>query len=149
MDLTLEPCSATSADAIRLLDLLSQTLADITGDSGRGSFDPDDMSAERALFVIARDGGAAVGCGAYRQLAADIGEVKRMYALPGTRGVGAAILAFLEQRARADGYRELWLETRLVNTRAVQFYERRGYARIPNFGKYAGRSEAVCFGKIL
>jgi ribosomal protein S18 acetylase RimI-like enzyme len=30
---------------------------------------------------------------------------------------------------------------------AVAFYERHGYRVIPNFGKYAGRAEAVCLGK--
>jgi hypothetical protein len=31
----------------------------------------------------------------------------------------------------------------------VTFYERRGYSRIPNFGKYVGKEEAVCFEKRL
>lgn len=47
------------------------------------------------------------------------------------------------------GYTEFWLETRSVNARAVSFYERRGYRKIPNFGKYIGRQEAVCLGKPL
>ena len=47
------------------------------------------------------------------------------------------------------GYHALWLETRLVNERAVRFYESRGYKRIPNFGKYVGNTAAVCFEKRL
>ncbi|MDG2535489.1 GNAT family N-acetyltransferase [Sphingomonas sp. HITSZ_GF] len=103
-----------------------------------------------AIFALAFDGeGRAAGCGAYRPLGEGVAEVKRMFAAPGSRGIGAALLAFLEARAAADGYRELWLETRLVNERAVRFYEKHGYLRIPNFGKYAGRPEAVCLAKRL
>ncbi|MGX9944513.1 GNAT family N-acetyltransferase [Bradyrhizobium sp. BTAi1] len=55
----------------------------------------------------------------------------------------------LEAAALGFGYHAIWLETRRVNARAVAFYERHGYRRIPNFGKYAGRPEAVCFEKRL
>lgn len=108
------------------------------------------MRGAGAAFVIARTAsGAAVGCGGYRPLQPGVAEVKRMFATPGGAGVGAAILRELERRARADGYAALWLETRAVNRRAVGFYQSQGYRRIPNFGKYAGRSDAVCFAKDL
>ncbi len=146
----IERCSPEHPDALTVLDKLSDALAAINGSSGRNSFDPGDVTVARALFVVGRDSlNAPVGCGAYRPLSPDIAEVKRMYAAPGTVGLGAEILAFLEEKARADGYEALWLETRLVNDRAVRFYQRHGYIRIPNFGKYVGRPEAVCFGKRL
>jgi ribosomal protein S18 acetylase RimI-like enzyme len=139
-----------SPDAQALLARLSETLEGITGDSGNASFNVDDVRADTARFVIARDhAGKAVGCGAFRPLQDGIAEVKRMYSCPETKGVGAAILAFLESEARSLGYVALWLETRLVNERAVRFYERHGYRRIPNFGKYAGNPKAVCFEKRL
>jgi len=47
---------------------------------------------------------------------------------------------------RTSGY---GFETRLVNARAVAFYERRGYARIANYGRYRGNDAAACFGKAL
>lgn len=135
-------------DARALMDELSDALAAITGDSGRASFDPDDVRAVRACFVIARDAhGRALGCGAFRPLGDAVAEVKRMYARPGTAGVGSAVLRFLEAEARRLGFAALWLETRLVNARAVAFYERRGYQRIPNYGKYTGNPQAVCFAK--
>jgi ribosomal protein S18 acetylase RimI-like enzyme len=146
--LTISLDDPASADAAALMADLSAVLARITGDNGRASFDPDDVRGPRACFVVARDAyGQAVGCGALRPLHEDIAEVKRMYARPGTRGVGAAILSHLEAAAAGFGYRAIWLETRLVNQRAVSFYERHGYCRIPNFGKYVGRPEAVCFEK--
>jgi RimJ/RimL family protein N-acetyltransferase len=64
-------------------------------------------------------------------------------------GIGAAILAWLEEAARQLGYREIWLETRVVNAKAVGFYLKQGYVKIPNYGVYVGREEAVCFAKRL
>lgn len=143
-------CDPDSADARVLADELSDALAAITGASGKASYSPDDARVARSLFVVARDeDGRLLGCGALRPLEGHVGEVKRMYARPGTQGVGAALLAHIEHAAQAFGYRELWLETRRVNTRAVAFYLGHGYAEIPNYGKYIGRPEAVCFGRTL
>ena len=137
----IDACELASADAQVLVEELSATLAAITGDSGKASFAPDG-----AYFVVARaDDGSLLGCGAVRPLADGVGEIKRMYARPGTRGVGAAILAHLG----GCGYRELWLETRKVNARAVNFYLKHGYTVIPNYGQYVGRPEAVCFAKTI
>jgi ribosomal protein S18 acetylase RimI-like enzyme len=47
------------------------------------------------------------------------------------------------------GYSEAWLETRRVNSRAVNFYLKHGYREIPGFGKYAGLPEAICMAKEL
>ncbi len=62
---------------------------------------------------------------------------------------GNALLTFLETSAKRMGYTELWLETRIVNHRAVQFYKKNGYIRIENYGPYIGREEAVCFSNPL
>lgn len=137
-------------DAILLLDELSDTLKAITGASGRTSFDPEDVRVARSIFVMARDEeGNAVGCGAFRPIDDATAEVKRMYTRDKGRGVGSLILAYLEEKAKEFGYKALRLETRLVNAQAVSFYASRGYNRIPNFGRYAGRPEAVCFEKEL
>lgn len=121
--LTFEFVDPECPDALELLNALSIALAAITGDSGRSSFDPSDVRAEGGLFVIARgQDGRALGCGTYRRLHAGVAEIKRMFAVPGSKGVGAAILELLERRARDAGYDKLWLETRLVNERAIRFY---------------------------
>jgi GNAT superfamily N-acetyltransferase len=143
-------CDPEHPDALALVDELSAALAAITGDSGKSSFSAADTRVARSLFVVARsDEGALLGCGALRPLDGAVGEVKRMYARPGRRGVGAALLGFIEREAAKFGYRELWLETRRVNTRALGFYRRHGYGEIANYGKYVGREEAVCLGKRL
>lgn len=137
-------------DSVRLMEELSTALEAITGDSGKASFDAIDVVGPAACFVVARDdNGSAVGCGAFRPLQPGVAEVKRMYARHGTSGVGSAVLRFLETEAAALGYQAVWLETRLVNRRAVDFYAARGYTRIANYGKYIGNPLAVCFEKQL
>ena len=140
------------ADAQALIAELSQTLAAITGSSGQASFDLDDVRGPRAGLALARDAqGRALGCGALRAMGddddGDAAEIKRMYARPGTAGVGAALLHFLEQQAAQWGYATLRLSTRRVNTRAVAFYERQGYRPIAGYGRYALSDVSVCFEK--
>lgn len=137
-------------DAIRLLEELSESLESITGNSGKGSFNQSDVCVPRALFVIARNqNGEAIGCGGIRPIDENIAEVKRMYAKIRGLGIGTEILTYLETQAHKLGYSALWLETRVVNDQAVSFYESKGYYRIPNYGKYIGNLEAVCFEKRL
>lgn len=139
-----------AAEAQALLAELDGALQAISGDSGSGAFRADDARGAAGRFAVARDAqGRALGCGALRPLEEGVAEVKRMYARPGTQGVGSALLAWLEAEARRIGYRALRLETRLVNTRAVQFYLKHGYRRIDNFGRYAGNPAAACFEKSL
>lgn len=138
-----------SLEALNLMEELSKTLENITGDSGKNSFNVNDISDSRALFVIAYDDNKAVGCGAIRPIDKKIGEIKRVYAKAKGNGIGGEILSFLEGEAKKLGYSKLWLETRLINTRAVAFYEHKGYSRIKNYGKYAARSECVCFEKLI
>jgi GNAT superfamily N-acetyltransferase len=146
----IEPEDPGSPISVALLDSLSDTLSKITGDSGRSSFNPDDVRGPRSLFVVARDpSGVAVGCGAFRPLQGDVAELKRMYAVPGSAGVGTALLGYLEEAAKRVGYSELWLETRRVNTNAINFYLKRSYTLIPNFGRYVGNTAAVCLAKRL
>ena len=47
------------------------------------------------------------------------------------------------------GYTEAVLETRRVNTHAVAFYLRCGYAEISRYGRYAARPETICLQKSL
>jgi GNAT superfamily N-acetyltransferase len=144
----IKPENPESDEATSLLTELSQKLAEITGNDGKSSFDISDMFAPRSLFVVAKNKNEkAVGCGAIRPISDEIAEIKRMYSKE--KGVGTAVLKYLETKAFEFGYKELRLETRRVNEYAVNFYLKNGFREIPNYGKYAGRPEAVCFSKIL
>jgi len=132
-----------------LLASLSAELESITGDSGRNSFDSKDAELPRSAFVIAIDGlsNESLGCGAIRPVDTSTAELKRMYSSRSGRGIGTSILGFLESKSRYFGYSRIVLETRRVNTIAVRFYLSKKYREIPNYGKYVGRAECICFEK--
>ena len=151
--ITILAADAAGPDAQLLLDALSAALLRINGDSGRSSFDVE-AATPRGGFYIARNGaGELLGCAALRPLdgVADspVGELKRMYARPGSAGVGAALLAHVESQARRHGYQALHLSTRVINTRAVAFYAKHGYAPVIAWGKYVGAAQSTCLGKTL
>ncbi|EKY3217661.1 GNAT family N-acetyltransferase, partial [Cronobacter turicensis] len=62
---------------------------------------------------------------------------------------GSQLLSAAERFARDFGYQQAWLETRRTNQRAVEFYLRRGYEIIDNYGRYVGQEDAVCFARAL
>jgi len=138
-----------SPSARLLLAELSAALQALTGDSGRSSFDPDDVRGPRAQFLVAYDAGnIPVACGAVRPLDEDRAEIKRMYARPGSRA-GQLVLAALESYARSVGYSSAALSTRRVNERALAFYARHGYRETPPFGAYVTKPQSICLGKPL
>lgn len=148
--ITVEKSDPFSPDSCSLIEKLSAELAAITGDSGKSNFTIDSMDGDRSLWVLARnEKGDATGCGAIRPLTENIAELKRMFSDRSAPGVGKALLSFLETSAKNMGYTEIWLETRHVNHKAVNFYKNNGYVLIENYGPYIGRDEAVCFSKVL
>ncbi|PUW98622.1 GNAT family N-acetyltransferase, partial [Cronobacter sakazakii] len=117
-DYLIEPSDPTHPDAIVLLAALSETLAALTGSSGRQSFNNDDVRAEGATFLLARNAsGTAIGCVACRPLKPGIAEIKRLFALPDNPGAGSQLLSAAERFARDAGYDQAWLETRRTNPR--------------------------------
>ncbi|EOC1333601.1 N-acetyltransferase [Cronobacter turicensis] len=149
-DYLIEPSDPTHPDAIVLLAALSETLAALTGSSGKQSFDNDDVRVKGAIFLLARNAsGVAIGCVACRPLQPGVAEIKRLFALPDNPGAGSQLLSAAERFARDFGYQQAWLETRRTNPRAVEFYLRRGYEIIDNYGRYVGQEDAVCFARTL
>jgi ribosomal protein S18 acetylase RimI-like enzyme len=84
-------------------------------------------------FLVGEHDGAGtlrvVAMGALRPLSAERGEIKRMRVHPSMqgRGYGRAVLLALEERARQLGYRELELETGVLQTAAIGLYTSHGF----------------------
>ncbi|SDZ51235.1 GNAT family N-acetyltransferase [Herbiconiux ginsengi] len=121
---------------------------------GRDDHEPGDPPTADSVpvFLVARSPeGAAIGCGGLRPLTGGGAEIKRMYVAPEARGTGVstAILRAIEDEARALGVACLLLETGTEQPDAIRFYEREGYARIPNFGPYADSDISVCYARNL
>ncbi len=153
MSLSIAAEPMDSADAFRLIAGLDAGLAALYPPEQR--FGPN-LKAEqledgRGTFLVARDGGRAVGCGALRALDATSAEVKRMYVEPDQRGngVGRAVLRRLEAAARDMGVQHLVLETGVHQGAAIALYRSAGFAPIDCWGEYASSPTSVCFGKDL
>lgn len=134
------------ADAQAMLDRLSSTLLRVANASGEDTFDYRHVRQPRSVFFVAYASKRPIGCAALRPISSSIAELKRMYA---EFGRGSHLLLGMENAAKDLRYRELWLSTRVINTRAVNFYLKHGYRKIPNYGKYVGRTESICFAKPL
>jgi len=142
-----------SPDALRLVAALDAHLA--------GRYQPEHrfgphLKAEHVApgigaFVIAREDGKAVGCGALRRRDAATVEVKRMYVEPAMRGRGVArqILDHLESTARTMGAERLVLETGVQQQEAIGLYHSAGFTVIDCFDEYLGIPTSVCFEKNL
>jgi GNAT superfamily N-acetyltransferase len=153
MKITVTPEPFDSADAKRLIAALDEHLASrYSADQRFGpNLRPEQVATGLGTFVIARDGGRAVGCGALRRLDETTAELKRMYVEPDLRGRGIAreILDHLEAAARAMGIRRLVLETGIYQAEAIGLYRRAGFNPVRCWGEYEGVLTSVCFEKNL
>lgn len=61
------------------------------------------------------------------------------------RGLGAAVLAWIEAEARNAQERNVWVVASQINTGAIRFYERHGFATAAEFEglAYDGRTEIL------
>ena len=86
-------------------------------------------------FLVVRDAGEPLGCGAVRVLEPGSAELKHMWVSPRLRGrgIGRALLAALEAEARALGCATVRLDTSPLLAEAVALYRSVGYGEIPRY----------------
>lgn len=101
--------------------------------------------------VVYYEANEAVACGAFKKIAVDSVEIKRMFTLPKVRGKGYAsqILRDLEQWAQELGFQRCVLETGKAQPEAIALYRKSSYEEIENYGPYKGVENSLCFQKIL
>jgi GNAT superfamily N-acetyltransferase len=97
--------------------------------------EPHELEPPGGAFLLAEDRGVAVACGGLRTLAPGLGEIKRMYVVPGARrrGIARTIIAELERIARELGHDRVRLDTNAVQPEAVALYHASGYAEIADY----------------
>ena len=100
---------------------------------------------------VARDSGEAAGMAALVERGDGTAELKRMFVPPPARGRGIAgdLLVAVEVHASGHGIRLIQLETGPLQDAAIRLYERCGFRLIPNFGKYVGDPNSVCYEKVI
>jgi GNAT superfamily N-acetyltransferase len=89
----------------------------------------DAFTGPGTAWLVGYDDDRAVCCGGLRPLEAAVGEIKRMFVTDTARrrGHGRTLLAALERRAAAAGYRHVRLFTTEVLVEARALYESAGY----------------------
>jgi len=149
--ITIAPGDVRAAESVLMLKRLTAELAARYNDDGVGGFQPSYVDQPRSGFLVARLAGAAVGCGVYRPLEHDIGEVKRMYVDPDFRGrgIGRQLLAALEEKLVEAGFSKVRLEAGTSQPEALRLYQSMGYRRIAPYGFYREDPRSVCFEKVL
>ena len=117
---------------------------------GEGPWD-EDLHHIRQMYldsggelVVGAEAGRVVAMGALKRLSASRAEVKRMRVHPALqrRGLGQAILTYLEARAADLGYMVVQLKTTIQQTAARGLYTKNGYGEV-------GRKEIEGFEVIM
>jgi putative acetyltransferase len=150
MALTMDREPADTAEAIALLRARDAESNALYPPHSQFHIPIDSHADESIVFIVAREDGAAVGCGAL-QLHDFYAELKSIYLVPGARGrrLGERIVEALEEISRDLGLLDLKLETGVRSPAAIRTYERLGYRRCGRFGDYPDEPLSVFMEKRL
>ena len=149
IDITIE--SPLQDDVRVLIAALNNTLLSLTPPEFCSHLTVEQMAQPDTTVFVARENGVAVACGALKRHADGVGEVKRMYTVPAHQGsgIGGGILSHIEAAARAEGLRELVLETGDRHPAAWRVYERGGFHRCGPVLDYPDSKWSVFYRKEL
>ena len=134
-------------------ELIAAMLAHLDELYGRGPDDPPRLPADpheleppTGAFLIGWLGSDPVASGGIKRLEDGIAEIKRMYVVPAHRSQGhaRALLAALEDAARALGYARTRLDIGPSQPHGLALYRSAGYEEIPD---YNGNAYAVFWGE--
>ena len=135
-------------DFVALFKLLDAELAELDGDE-HVFYEQLNKTDKINTVVLAYENNKPISCGAIREYSPTVTELKRMYTLSEYRakGIATKVLIELEKWASELSYQKCILETGWRQPDAIRLYEKNGYKRVSNYGKYAGIANSVCFEK--
>ena len=147
---TIVRTESSDPDFPLLVALLNLELRERYGDA-RVIYDKFNQISDLETVVIAYVNDVPSGCACFKEIDEDTVEIKRMFVKPAERNMGLAsgILNELEVWAKEDGFSIIVLETPNKQYEAIDFYKKRGYKIIPNYGPYVGMELSVCMRKKL
>ena len=95
----------------------------------------DALRPPAGRFLIATLKGTVVGCVGVKLHPDGVGEIKRLWVAPETRGMGLGrrLLTAIEDAARDAGSTVVRLDTNRTLTEAIRLYRTAGYVEIPAF----------------
>ena len=108
MIVAVSPATDEARELIRELDL---DIAVLYPGLPINGIDAAEFESAGGYFVIAREAGEAVGCGAFRPVGDGCAEIKRMFVRRTARrcGIARQILRHLEEEIRRCGFRSIVL----------------------------------------
>jgi putative acetyltransferase len=136
---------------VKVLLVEAQTLlAGLYPPESRHGLDLSAYDRPEIVLFVARQDGAAVGCGAFQRHGDGSAEVKSMYVTPAVRGRGVArrVLGMIEAALRGQ-VTTLRLETGIHQDEAIRLYESAGFRRRGPFGNYRDDPLSVFMEKPL
>ncbi|MHA6347246.1 GNAT family N-acetyltransferase [Roseivivax sp. CAU 1761] len=150
MPLSIRAMSPREPEAISLLEASHALMARLFPPDAIFSLDVNALCAPGVSFYGAVEAGALLGCIALVRHE-DYAEVKSLFVAPEARGIGlgARLLAHVEEVALREGITILRLETGDKLLAADQLYRRRGYRVRGPFGGYPDGACSVFFEKPL
>jgi putative acetyltransferase len=136
-ELTIEVEHAAREDVRALLEVVSSWSVDLYPPESEHGLDLAAYERPEVTLFVAREGGVALGCGAYQLQGDGTAELKSMFVVPEARerGIGRAILAAIEEALRGR-VGMLRLETGVKQPAAIHLYESAGFGRRGPFGSY-------------
>jgi ribosomal-protein-alanine N-acetyltransferase len=142
---------ATQADASAIAALSRDFIEDGLGWSWRGPRVAHAIRDRETNVVVAHVDDEFAGFGIMKYGDADAHLM--LFAVAPSfrrRGVGSALMQWLESAAATAGIELIWLEARSGNAGALAFYRARGYRELDTMRRYySGVEDAVRIGKDL
>ncbi len=142
----LRPAARTDPAVVALTTAQQAELAAIYGeDQPLVELHPD------IEFIVLLVDGTPAGCVGLQPISPGLGEIKRMYVEPSSRGWGLSrlLLSELESQARTQGLTTLRLETGTQQHEAIALYTRHGYTPTPPYPPFEHEPASLCFAKKL
>jgi ribosomal protein S18 acetylase RimI-like enzyme len=144
-------CAVTTADLEAVRMLLRQYAAIpgvgecVVGFAAEIAGLPGRYAGPKGTLLLASVDGLNTGCGALRQIAPGVCEMKRLYVEPATRGsgLGRALAVRLIEAGSERGYKRMRLDTLPFMQSAIALYRSLGFQQIERYD--AGSPEAALF----
>jgi GNAT superfamily N-acetyltransferase len=148
----------THPDAALLVEEVQEEYVRRYGGRDETPIEPTYFDEPMGSFFVGYLDDVPVATGAWRRRTdvqvdgtSQTAEIKRMYVVPRAqrRGLARAMLAHLEDTARAAGAEVMVLETGMRQPEAIALYESSGYLPVPGFGYYRDQPLSRCLARSL
>lgn len=138
------PAKTTDESVLHLFSEHDDYMIDFLGDDKKYYARYSESENIEAVWVVVEDDISA-GCIAYRKKEEGIGEVKRLFLEERYRGRGIAgeLLKTVENYAKEQGCRKLFLDTRITLEPAVSLYRAFGFEVVFQQGLYVQMEKSI------